>query len=245
MTTRRLHVSSLPVEGGAVELEGPSIRHAVVLRLRPGDALVLFDGEGHEADAHIEQAGRDGVRCLAEPRRALQSRRTRLRLLLGVPKGSKLEDCVRMATELGVDEIVLLETERTVPRWSDDRAASRLLRLDRVAIEAATQCERANLPAIHGPAPIVDALSRVEPETFGVVFAARSTGRLASFSTLPPSVSAAIGPEGGFTDRELGTFAAAGFVSASLGDSILRVGTAVPAALALLRDRIDGFGQVR
>lgn len=245
MTIRRLHVSALPEAGGPVDLEPPASRHALVLRLRPGDTLVLFDGHGHEAEARVERAALDGVRCLAEPRRASRRRRAHLGLLLGVPKGSKLDDCVRMATELGVDEIMLLQTERTVPRWSTDRTAARLLRLDRVAREAARQCERADLPVIHGPAPCAEHLAHLPRASFGVVFGARASEPMPPLSTSPPSAWCAVGPEGGFTDRELDMFGASGFVSATLGELILRVETAVPAALALLRDRIDGFGQVR
>lgn len=245
MTVRRLLAPTLPAAGGLVELEGASVRHALVLRMKVGDTLVLFDGRGQEADAVVDAVDRERVSCRAGPCGSVPSENVHLGLMLAIPKGSKLDDCVRMATELGVHEIVLLETERTIPRWSADRAASRLERLDRVVQEAAAQCERADIPSIHAPASLAVSLARFDQGMLGVVFAARATGRLAAPTTAPAAAWCAVGPEGGFTDVELAALVEAGFDRATLGPTILRVETAVPAALTLLRDRLDGFGQVR
>ncbi|MEM7435625.1 MAG: RsmE family RNA methyltransferase [Myxococcota bacterium] len=245
MTTRRLHVPTLPPSGGVVALGEASARHVRVLRMEPGDILVLFDGQGAEAEARIESLDGGTVQCLADPPTQSRTRTTHIGLMLAVPKGSKLEGCVRMATELGVDEIALLETERTVPRWAPSRSQARIDRLTRVAIEAASQSERADVPILAEPVSCDVAMARVSRGAYGVVFAARADTPLATFAAPPPSVWCAIGPEGGFTDRELARFQEHGFVPASLGSLVLRVETAVPAALSLVRDRVDGFGQVR
>ena len=237
MTARRLHAPDLPERGGIVTLEhGPS-GHVRVLRLRVGDPVVLFDGRGHAAHARIESVG-DRVVCQAEQPMLTEPGRVRLVLMLAMPKGAKLDDCVRMATELGVDEVALMQTERTIPRWDPARARSRLDRLTRVACEAAAQCERNDVPIIHGPKVCSAWLDQMPENARGVLFAARSEEALVLDTTSEP-LWCAVGPEGGFSDDEIALFRRAGFAVATLGRWVLRVETAVPAALAILRQRLD------
>ncbi|MBW2212804.1 MAG: 16S rRNA (uracil(1498)-N(3))-methyltransferase [Deltaproteobacteria bacterium] len=210
MTVRRLYVPDLPSGGGAITLAEASSRHVRVLRLRQGDEVVLFDG----------------------------TNRARVVLMLAVPKGSKLDDCVRMATELGADEVALMLTERTIPRWDPERERSRVDRLTRIASEAAAQCERNDVPIVHGPRPCAAWLEAMPEHAVGVVFGARAQGALALDGT-PEQVWCAVGPEGGFTDAEIASFEEAGFAVASLGTWVLRVETAVPAALTIVRDRLE------
>ena len=154
-------------------------------------------------------------------------------------------DCVRMATELGVDEVALMQTERTVPRWDPGRAQSKIDRLTRIASEAAAQSERSDVPFIHSPELCQVWLDRVPANTLGVVFGARTDARLDALDEVPEQVWCAIGPEGGFTDQELEAFRGAGFAVVSLGNLVLRVETAVPAAIALVRDRVADLLQPR
>ena len=236
MTVRRLFVSSLPANGGRVELGEAPGRHVRVLRLRLGDEVVLFDGEGREALARLEEIGREVV-CAAQPTREGNRRLGRLVLMLAVPKGSKVDDCVRMATELGVDEVALVQTQRSVPRWNRGRAASKIDRLTRIASEASAQCERSDLPLIHGPEPLASWLERTPESAWRVVFDARAQARLESAPSPSSEVWCAVGPEGGFSLDELEAFSDAGFTVASLGPLVLRVETAIPAALSLVGDR--------
>ena len=242
MTVRRLYVPTLPEAGGVLTLDESGARHVRVLRLRSGDDVELFDGAGRSAQARILSLG-DVVECEASPPIAAADAHTRVVLLLAIPKGSKLDDCVRMATELGVAAIWLMQAERSVPRWDPKRARSRVDRLTRIAAEAAAQCERADIPVIDGPKPCAEWLRVVPAGVHGVVFGARAEEAF----TLPETteqVWCAIGPEGGFSDAELGAFDAAGFDLASLGRWILRVDTAVSAALTLVQDRL-AFTQAR
>jgi len=239
VTVRRLYVPDLPEAGGVVTLAEAPSRHVRVLRLREGDQVVLFDGKGHAAPARLKSVG-DEVVCQAERPRASETKRARVVLLLAVPKGSKLDDCVRMATELGVDEVALMLTDRTVPRWDRKRERSRVDRLTRIASEAAAQCERNDVPVIHGPEPCAAWLDAMPGNAAGVLFGARAQGALA-FDGTPEQVWCAVGPEGGFTDAEIASFEQAGFAVASLGTWVLRVETAVPAALTIVRDRLESL----
>jgi 16S rRNA (uracil1498-N3)-methyltransferase len=243
MTDRRLYVPDLPALGGAVTLAEAPARHVRVLRLRAGDSVVLFDGKGRAAQARIESVGAEIV-CQAEEPTTDTTPAARVMLMLAIPKGSTLDDCVRMATELGVDEVALMQTGRAVPRWDPERAQSRVDRLTRIASEAAAQCERNDIPIIHLPQPCGAWLQQMPEHVRGVVFAARGEGTL-DLMNGTEQVWCAIGPEGGFTEAEVASFQAAGFVVASLGAHVLRVDTAVVAALALVQDRLRADSQAR
>ncbi len=245
MTERRLYAPLLPDTGGTVALSKVPSRHVRVLRLRVGDEVVLFDGRGRVALARIRTIGEDEVVCQAEPPRKAEPRVAHLVLMLAVPKGSKVDDCVRMATELGVHEVALMQTERTVPRWDPDRAKSKVDRLTRIASEAAAQSERSDVPVIHPPKPCRAWLDQVPDGALGVVFGARAEALLDALMELPEQIWCAIGPEGGFTAPELEAFRDAGFAIVGLGDLVLRVETAVPAAMALVRDRVAHLVQPR
>ncbi len=243
MTVRRLYVPDLPEEGGEVTLADVPSRHVRVLRLRAGDQVVLFDGKGRAALARLESVG-DQIVCQAEKPMVAEPRRARVVLMLAIPKGAKLDDCVRMATELGADEVALMHTERTIPRWDSDRARSRVDRLTRIASEAAAQCERDDIPVVHGPQTCGAWLEEMPNEARGVLFGARAQGAFKLDGT-PEQIWCAVGPEGGFTGAEIAMFERADFAVASLGTRVLRVETAVPAALTIVRDRLEALRQAR
>lgn len=236
VTVRRLYAPVLPAAGGFVVLgPGPS-RHVRVLRLRAGDEVLLFDGLGKTARARITEVGEQAT-CEADEPVEAETRRARVVLMLAIPKGAKLDECVRMATELGVDEIALMRTERTVPQWNPERMRSRVDRLTRIASEAAAQCERSDVPIIHDPVSCDACLAQVPATAKGVLFGARAADAV-TFGATAEQVWCAIGPEGGFTEGEVASFRKAGFSVASLGRWILRVDTAVAAALTLVQDRL-------
>jgi 16S rRNA (uracil1498-N3)-methyltransferase len=243
MTVRRLYAGELPEGGGHVTLDEVSSRHVRVLRMRVGDDVVLFDGSGRAANARISSLG-DVVVCEADAPSAVAAKRAHVVLLLAIPKGSTLDDCVRMATELGVDEVALMRTERSVPRWDEARARSRVERLTRIASEASAQCERDDVPIIHAPQSLDAWIARFPESATGVMFGARAAERL-ELAWTGEQVWCAVGPEGGFTDGERESLEAAGFSIASLGRWVLRVDTAVAAALATVRDRLDASLQAR
>ncbi len=236
---RRFFVRELPEDGGAVNLAAVQAEHARVLRMTVGDAVVLFDESGLEAVGTIEQINLKQVTCTVSrtgTRTSVSS--PKLTLALGLPKSAQLESALRMATELGVRVVRLCQTERSVPRWADDKQVARLSRLERIMQEAARQSERQGIPTVFAPAPLENVLGEVPEEAIRWAFHARSTTPAPRLEGLPAVIWIAIGPEGGFSDRELALLESHGFHLASLGTSILRVETAVAAALSVTLDRI-------
>lgn len=240
---RRFLVEHVPNAGEVVTLPGPQAEHVRVLRLRPGDSIVVFDAVGNEADVVLCEVEREHVSCeVTGPPRSRGQRGARIVLLLCMPKGAHLEAAIRMATELGVDEVRLCESERTVVHWSADRTKSRLSRLQRIAEEAAQQSERVGVPVMVAPTTLERSLQDVEEGALRWMFHARAGERPGEIPFDTSVIWIAIGPEGGFSPADLDLFREHRFSEVGLGDAILRVETAVSAALTVAVDRMRAEG---
>ena len=216
-----------------------------VLRLRVGDAVVLLDGSGRLGAARVAQVDADQVELAWESATTAQQSGPQVILLGGLLKGDKQDFVIQKATELGVNEVVPVVCQRSVPQLGEDRAEKRQQRWSRIALAAAQQCRRPDVPRVHGPTPLCTALQACVPDPAALSLllyegpAAPLHALLPTTSDLTPralsTVRLLIGPEGGFTDAEVAAATAAGFLPASLGPRILRAETAVVAALAVLQ----------
>ena len=226
----RFYCQGSPVDG-RVLLEGDEARHlARVRRVAVGECVELFDGRGSAFLAEVLGIGRDRVELLIrEPLPSVPPPRLKLTLANAVPKGDRFDWLVEKATELGVDRLTPLITERSVV----DPRSSKLDKVRRAVIEASKQCRR-------------DRLMRVEEATsFATLLAHRddSTKLVAHLGGQPIASLAvdlrspttlAIGPEGGFSDQEIERAQLMGWTTVSLGPTVLRVETAGLAGAAVL-----------
>lgn len=238
---RRLHLEPLPEQGGEVSLGPAAARHARVLRLAEGDAVILFDGRGREADGRVASVADREIRCEVGPPEARARPGPALVLCQCLPKGGKLEDIVRATTELGVSAVHLVASERSVPRLDEGRAERKLERLARVAQEAARQSLRSDVPQLAAPAPLAEVLGRASVEAVRVAFVPGASLPLADAVAAREGASEAwalVGPEGGLAAAEVERAEALGFVAVGLGPTVLRVETAAPVAIALLRHEL-------
>lgn len=253
----RLLVAEL--QAGETEIRGPEAHHlANVLRVKPGAVVEAFDGAGSVASGTVVRVDRQSVAVsLEEPTPALTEAPLRVTVAVALLKSDKLSDVVRQCTELGAAGFELLVT-----RQADATTISpaRLLRLRRVAEEAARQSGRATVPVVNDPVQL-DALTWQEaalvahpeaglslesvwpprqPEHVpGVSSDVRGEGLKDETST-PTQVTLITGPEGGFGDEEVAQLLQRGAVGVSFGPRILRAETApvaLTAALLLPRGR--------
>lgn len=233
-------------------LRGVEARHlGRVLRVRPGDAVVLFDGQGREAEATVRRVGPREVLLEAGATRSVPAARWTLTLAAAVPGNVKWDEIVNQATQLGAGRIIPLVTERAVTRLSPQRWRSRQERLERVAVEAAKQCGTARVPALDPLTRWGDLLSAFPAHDL-VLMATVEAPHEPLSSVLAESraerVLLLIGPEGDFTPQEIRQAAAAGARRFSLGPTVLRCETAAAAALSvvsfLLRER-GNFSRLR
>jgi 16S rRNA (uracil1498-N3)-methyltransferase len=200
-----------------------------VLRLHPGEEVVASDGCGRWArtlwlgsaqlDPIDEAAGVGGDGSVQHEARDLPA----LTVAFAPVKGERPEWVVQKLTELGIDRIVPLHTERSVVRWTGKRATSTVERLRRVAREAAAQCRRVWLPEVSAAIPFAELATLGSP---GEVVLAQLSGD----RPMPVHHVVAVGPEGGWSNGEL----ASGLPTVGFGLSVLRAETAAVTAGALM-----------
>lgn len=240
----RIHVDSPLAEGAEVTLPEQAGEHvARVLRLGVGDAVVLFDGSGGDFPATLTGIARRAVTARVGARReALPESPLRLTLAQGIARGEKMDLIVQKATELGVARIVPIVSERTEVRLDAERADKRLAHWRAVAVGACEQSGRARLPQIDAPRPL-DAWLATLAGDGAARLALLPEGETAprALGGLPHQALLAVGPEGGFGERDVAALRAAGFAGLRLGPRILRTETAGLAALAALQALYGDF----
>ena len=217
----------------------PDVAHHAsrVLRLRTGESVQLFDGEGHECHGMISDLSGKQV-IVADLRQVEVNRESPLPVMLAqaLSSSEKMDWVIQKATELGVTEIQPLATERSVARLSAERAAKRTEHWQQVAISACEQCGRNVLPVIHPPLDIMLWLQQVSAENISK-FILLPQGSVSLQSQLKPQGTAIllIGAEGGFSQSESDSALLCGFIPVRLGARVMRTETAAVAGLAALQ----------
>jgi 16S rRNA (uracil1498-N3)-methyltransferase len=223
----------------AVTLSGRDhhyLRH--VLRLKRGDSFTGRDREGRLYRLTIEDE-REQSFLLHSERKAEETTQPAARLTLYqcLPKGAKMDQIVRQATEAGISRIVPLIGEHTISIFSDaERAEKRRCRWERIAREALQQSGVARAPTVESPVGFEGVLNRERGCDLLFNAGVRDCVSLHELLASGPSVvNLVVGPEGGFSAREIESFLNEGFREVSLADSTLRVETAALYAIAAVQ----------
>jgi len=234
-----------------VQLDDPlSHRLRSVLRMRKGDIVVLLDGRGYEYEAVLEDVDGPAVRARVRERRpGLPEPPVDVVLYQSVIKGDRFDWVLEKGTELGVTRFVPIIVERSVVRPSSGPSA-RGERWQRIVTEAAEQCGRSRLPVVAPVTEIADAFASAaglcllpweEESVLGLRAALRQEVESLK-ATERPIVSLFIGPEGGFTEKEVRGARSRGVRVVSLGRRILRSETAGIAAVAAVLYELGELG---
>ena len=244
----RLFIDAPLAAGQELALPDTAARHAQVLRLQPGETLVLFNGQGGEWSARIEHMGRRDVqvRVLAhvDVDRELPLPVT---LAVGMPANERFEWLIEKATELGVAAIEPLVCERSVVRSAAERAQRKLEHWRGVAIAAAEQCGRTRLPRIEPVQPFAQWLKarQASPDLPLLLLAFDDARPLGGLPIGPwrqgPGLRVLSGPEGGLSPAEEQDARALGAATTAvrLGPRVLRAETAPLAVLATLASMLE------
>ena len=226
-----LRVPLADLRVGQRALEADAARYVTrVHRLAEGESFLAFDpARAEEAEVLLVSVGRQTIIEVAEPRPSERVPRRRLTVVQTASKGSKIDDVLRDATELGVTRFVVAQGERSVRRPDAESAA----RWRRVAEDAARQCGRGDMPIVAGPMPLVDAMQ--EPADVRWLLDPRGEPPRKRMASDAQSALVLVGPEGGFSREELSAATRLGFMRIKLGEFVLRTETACAAALGALR----------
>jgi 16S rRNA (uracil1498-N3)-methyltransferase len=234
--------------GDVLTLPDEVARHVQVLRLKVGDALVLFNGRGGQYGARLVEIGRRSVAVeIGEFSDVEVEAPYEITLAQGVAGGDKMDWLIEKAIELGAVRFVPLVTVRSVVRLAGDRAARRQAHWQALAQAACEQCGRNRVPDVEAPrdfAQWLDSLPAAPAD--GELRLMLSPRARLPFDALPgaaPSAGATwlIGPEGGLSPEEEEAAAARGFTALALGPRVLRTETAGIAVLAALAARWGGW----
>jgi 16S rRNA (uracil1498-N3)-methyltransferase len=251
VTRRRFYAppAAFAADEKSVTLSPEETRHARdVLRLQTGEEIFIFDGAGREFLCGVESFNKNSLSLtvIAEVAPARPESPLDLTLAIALLKGEKFDLVIQKTTELGVKRIVPLDTERGDVHLRDSNSSEkRLARWRRIALEAAKQTGRAYVPEVAAPAPFSSLLSSNAEDksasTVRVMFSERDGTSLVeatlSIAAQPTEIIALVGPEGGWSDEEIGAARAGGWGIVTLGGRTLRAETAGIAVVTLLQHR--------
>jgi 16S rRNA (uracil1498-N3)-methyltransferase len=210
-----------------------------VLRMAEGDAVQLFDGSGQEFLGVLLEVGKKRVSVRLDEFFAGQANSTlRIHLGQGLSRGERMDWAIQKATELGVNEITPIISERCEVRLKDERADKRLQHWRQIATSACEQCGRSTVPVIHPPQLLADWLASSDAALKLVLHPVAIP--LADHAR-PPSLALLIGPEGGLSEAEVEQARRGGFQAARFGPRVLRTETEPVVALAVAQQLWGDF----
>jgi len=250
---RRFYVAPDNLNQDRVTISGDEARHiAVVLRLKPGDVIGVFDGSGYEYQISLSSVDSNLVvgrvlsrtPAVAEPPVAIT-------LVQGLAKGEKMDYIIQKSVELGVSRIIPIQTEHSVVKLDSQKAENRIRRWNRLSLEACKQCGRSQPPPVEELSDLGTVLKRFSGMP-GIFFYEGSKemplGALIKEhrqAMLERGTIIFIGPEGGFSRDEARLAEDSGIMIAGLGPRTLRTETAGLVALSILMYELGDLGGCR
>jgi 16S rRNA (uracil1498-N3)-methyltransferase len=230
-------VEDLPTAvGNRYEFDSEDAHHAIkVLRIAAGEIFNLSDGKGAWSKVSVENVNKKSmtVRVLASGfEEALSQQFT---IVQAIPKGDRIKESIEMSTEGGVDRIVMWKATRSI-----GRADEKIEKLQQTAREASKQSRRFRIPEVSGVATTEGVVDVIAKADLALVFHESAIQTISKTVTAgATNIVIIIGPEGGLTDDELETFAAAGAKVVLMGRPILRSAHAGLAALAAVNTALS------
>ena len=237
MRIPRIYTEQVLVANSPLELEaGASAHIARAMRMRVGDQLTLFNGQGGEFDACVNAVEKKtvtvdiGTYCDTGTESPLA-----IHLGIAISRGDRMDWVVQKATELGVQRLSPLLTERTEVKLKGDRAEKKAQHWQQIAIAACEQCGRNTVPKIEPLQSLTSWVAATEADR-KLVLHHRALAETANGST-PSTIALLIGPEGGLSPVEISLAQEAGYQALRLGPRVMRTETAPLAAMAILQSQ--------
>lgn len=225
-------------------IKGDEAHHLIrVLRVRIGQEMNLFDGTSKLYAGKVEEIGKDEVSGTIFASRAGFAPKISLTLYQAIPKGERFDWLVEKGAELGVKKIVPLYTERSV---SKNVSESKISRWQRLSLAASEQCGRSDVMEVSKPIAFLEAVKTVPENSLAVIpWESESAMTIPAVAQKKGKFSEAhifVGPEGGFTGREIDSAVSKGIVTVTLGQRILRAETAGLLAAILVLNLAGEYG---
>ena len=232
----RFYLPQSFVTGQTLALPDNIVRHLNVLRVREGEEIVLFDGQGRAAAARLLTL--EKRRAAAQIEREMPSETEsplNITLVQAVSSGERMDFTLQKSVELGVSAVWPVISERCVVRLSGERAEKRVARWQEIVIAACEQSGRNIVPEVRPLLSYREALAAMPSAPLKLLMSLNRARSLRSFSPPSDGIILMIGPEGGWTAQEEQQAFDAGFQSLTLGRRVLRTETASLAAIAAMQ----------
>ena len=242
-------IKKVQIKDHQIEIRGELLRHLRdSLRVQRGERISCVDEDAVRYTVVITHIGKDILTGdVTEEIRRSECPAVYIHVVQAIPKGSRLDFIIEKATELGASAITPVMTERSVVRIEKDRVGEKLKRWSRIALESAQQSGRWDVPEITPPVTLPDFLASFRKADLNLLLW-EGEKRVTIKDVLKgvqevKGVTVLIGPEGGFSEDEIGKAVEKGFVAVSLGELILRTETAPITALSILQYEFGGQGR--
>jgi 16S rRNA (uracil1498-N3)-methyltransferase len=209
-----------------------------VLRLKPGDVVDISDNTGYEYSGIITSIGKQQVELKVALKKTERESLLKLTVACAIPKNSRFDDIVDFLTQLGVERIIPMRTERVIVKLDGARAEEKHKRWEKIAQSAAQQSQRSLIPVIDPLTDIEEVIKESDGYSLKLIphlSGERKLIRDVVAGAKEDSIIILIGPEGDFTPGEVALALEHGFVAVSLGDTVLRVAAAAMAAASYIK----------
>jgi len=245
---KRFFIAHSEIMKNSPAIEGPDAHHiAKVFRLKPNDHIILIDGSGLEYEAEITSLSKNKV-TVSIIKKYSPATESPVRIIVGQGylKDKKMDMLIRHLTEIGIAQWIPLTSEYSVPKPDMKKINSKIQRWEMIAKEAVKQCKRTRVPEILPPISFQEAVEKNSRMDLKIIFYENETVSLSKtivpLNQNPSTIFALLGPEGGFSYKEIALAKSNGFIIASLGPRILRAETASISACTLIQHL---FGDMR
>ena len=231
--------NNINLENNTCVIVGEDVKHiSKVLRCKIGEKLEICDKDNSEYICEITDINKEQVDLdIIEKREIKRESDLKVKLYQGLPKSTKMELILQKLTEVGVDEIILVSTKRSVVKVDDKKEGKKIERWERIMYEAAKQSKRGKIPKLRGILSFKEALEDMKNNDMNIC--PYENERTVSIKSAIEgadinSIGIFVGPEGGFEDEEIAQAENCGAQAITLGRRILRTETAGMAVLAML-----------
>lgn len=239
--------NNINLEQNTCIIEGEDVKHiSRVLRCKENDKLEVCDMDNNEYVCEIREINKDNILLdIIETVNIKRESKLKIRLYQGMPKGTKMELILQKLTEIGVDEIVLVQTKRSVTKIDNKKEDKKIERWERIIYEAAKQSKRGKIPTLRGVLSFKEALEDMKNNDINLCpYENERTVAIkqAIKDVDANSVGIFVGPEGGFEEDEIERIQDIDGKVVSLGPRILRTETASVVASSIVLYELSDLG---
>ena len=222
--------------GQNISLPENVIRHLHVLRVREGEEITLFNGNGHSYPTRLlSLAKRQAVAEVLSEQAADNESPLAISLIQAISSGERMDFTLQKSVEMGVTEIFPVTSARSIVKLSGERAEKRQERWQEIVIAACEQCGRNRIPTVHPLLPLSQRLQQLPQSDVRLLMGLHHPTSLKAIQPAPQRITLMIGPEGGWSPEEEAAAFQTGFQSILLGKRVLRTETAALAAIAAMQ----------